>query len=55
MTIYLACTVRGNRGAVGAARALSDLLQRGGHNVLTTHLLADAADAAEDALTEQQV
>lgn len=55
MTVYLACTVRGNRGALAAARAVSDLLQRRGHTVLTTHLLADGADAAEGALTERQV
>lgn len=55
MTVYLACTVRGNRGALAAARAVSDLLQRRGHSVLTTHLLADGADAAESALTERQV
>lgn len=55
MTIYLAFTVRGNRGTLAAARAVSDLLQRSGHTVLTTHLLKDEADAAESALTEQQV
>ena len=55
MTIYLACTVRGNRGALAAARALSERLQSHGHTVLTTHLLCDDADAAEGALTEQQV
>ena len=55
MTIYLACTIRGNRGALDAARALADRLQRQGHTVLTTHLLGDDADAAEGALTEQQV
>ena len=55
MTIYLALTVRGNREALAAGRALSELLQRRGHHVLTTHLLADDADAAERALTERQV
>ncbi len=55
MTIYLACTVRGNRGALNAARALSELLKRDGHHVLTTHLLADDADESENALTERQV
>lgn len=55
MTIYLACTVRGNRDALSAVRALSDLLRRRGHEVLTTHLLADDADASEGALTECQV
>jgi nucleoside 2-deoxyribosyltransferase len=55
MRIYLACTIRGNRGALDAARALSEFLQRSGHHVLTTHLLGDDADVAERALTEQQV
>lgn len=55
MTVYLAFTVRGNRGALAAARAVSDLLRRHGHHVLTTHLLADDADVAESALTERQV
>jgi Nucleoside 2-deoxyribosyltransferase len=55
MTIYLAFTVRGNRGALDAARALSDLLLQRGHHVLTTHLLTDDADAADGALNEHQV
>jgi nucleoside 2-deoxyribosyltransferase len=55
MIIYLACTVRGNRGALDAARALCDRLQRQGHTVLTTHLLGDDADAADGTLTEHQV
>jgi 2'-deoxynucleoside 5'-phosphate N-hydrolase len=55
MTVYLACTVRGHRGALQAARAVNDALLRQGHHVLTTHLLADDADAAESALTEHQV
>jgi nucleoside 2-deoxyribosyltransferase len=55
MRIYLACTVRGDRGGLEAARALAGLLERRGHEVLTTHLLADDADAAEAALTERDV
>jgi len=55
MTIYLACTVRGDRGGVTAGRAICDRLQRAGHDVLTTHLLADNVDAAEAALTERDV
>src|SRR5205823_7908562 len=55
MTIYLACTVRGDRGGVAAGRAICDRLQRAGHDVLTTHLLADNVDAAEAALTERDV
>jgi hypothetical protein len=55
MNIYLACTVRGNRGGLEAARALADLLEQRGHTVLTRHLLADDVEAVESALTEQDV
>jgi nucleoside 2-deoxyribosyltransferase len=53
--IYLACTVRGDRSGVAAGRAICDRLERLGHEVLTTHLLADNVDAAESALTEADV
>jgi 2'-deoxynucleoside 5'-phosphate N-hydrolase len=55
MNIYLACTVRGNRGGVGAARAVAGLLESRGHTVMTAHLLADDVDAAESALSAQEV
>ncbi len=55
MKIYLACTVRGDRGGVEAGRAIAARLQQLGHEVLTTHLLADDVDAAESALTENDV
>lgn len=55
MKIYLACTVRGDRGALGAVRALADWLEASGHTVLTRHLLADDVDVAESALTEDAV
>ena len=55
MRIYLACTVRGERGGVLAGRAICQRLQAHGHEVLTTHLLADDVDRAESALTEVQV
>ena len=55
MKIYLACTVRGDRGGVAAGRAICERLQRAGHEVLTTHLLADNVDAAEGRLTERDV
>jgi 2'-deoxynucleoside 5'-phosphate N-hydrolase len=55
MRIYLACTVRGDRGGVDAARVIAAHLLRLGHDVLTTHLLADEVDAAESALTEAHV
>jgi nucleoside 2-deoxyribosyltransferase len=55
MKIYLACTVRGDRGGVAAGRAICERLQRHGHEVLTTHLLADDVDTAESALSETEV
>lgn len=55
MKIYLACTVRGDRSGVTAARGLADLLEREGHTVLTRHLLADDVEAAESVLSERDV
>src|SRR5882762_9549255 len=55
MRIYLACTVRGERGGVLAGRAICERLQHHGHEVLTTHLLADDVEQAESQLTEEQV
>ena len=55
MRIYLACTVRGDRGGVAAGRAICDRLQHHGHEVLTTHLLADGVDEAEGMLSEADV
>jgi nucleoside 2-deoxyribosyltransferase len=55
MRIYLACTVRGDRSGVDAGRAIARLLNDRGHDVLTTHLLADDVDAAESALAEDAV
>lgn len=55
MTVYFAFTVRGNRGALAAAREVSARLEQDGHHVLTTHLLQDDPDGAEAALTDCQV
>ena len=55
MTIYLACTVRGDRGGVLAGRAICERLQHHGHTVLTTHLLADNVETAEAQITEHEV
>lgn len=55
MTIYLACTVRGDRGGVLAGRAICARLQHHGHEVLTTHLLADNVESVESQLTEEDV
>jgi hypothetical protein len=53
--IYLACTVRGDRGGVIAGRAICERLQGHGHDVLTTHLLADDVETAEALITEHEV
>ncbi len=55
MRIYLACTVRGDRGGVAAGRAIAERLKRHGHEVLTTHLLDDNVNEAEAKLTEDEV
>ena len=55
MTIYLACTVRGDRGGVLAGRAICERLEHHGHVVQTKHLLADNVDTAESQLTERDV
>lgn len=55
MTIYLACTVRGDRGGVLAGRAICERLEHHGHDVQTKHLLADNVETAESALTERDV
>jgi 2'-deoxynucleoside 5'-phosphate N-hydrolase len=53
--IYLACTVRGDRGAVAGLRRLVASLEAAGHNVLTKHLLDDNVETAEAALSEREV
>jgi len=55
MRIYLACTVRGDRGGVIAGRTIAERLQRHGHEVLTLHLLGDNVDTMEAQLTEEEV
>jgi hypothetical protein len=55
MRIYLACTVRGDRGGVAAGRAICDRLRLHGHEVLTSHLLEDNVESAESQLTEDAV
>lgn len=55
MTIYLACTVRGDRSAVEALRTLVERLERDGHHVLTKHLLDDNVERAEAQLSEAAV
>ena len=55
MRIYLACTVRGDRGTISAARRIHDCLVRLGHEVLTGHLLQDDVDTAESRLRDSEV
>jgi nucleoside 2-deoxyribosyltransferase len=55
MQIYLACTVRGDRGAIAGLRSLVSALEAAGHTILTKHLLDDDVDGAESALTERAV
>jgi len=55
MQVYLACTVRGDRGGIAAGRVICQRLLQHGHDVLTTHLLADDVEHAESSLTEVAV
>lgn len=55
MRIYLACTVRGDRGTIGTARIIHDALLGLGHEVLTSHLLDDDVDTAESQLRDTEV
>jgi hypothetical protein len=55
MTIYLACTVRGDRGGVLAGRVICERLEHHGHQVQTKHLLADDVESAESKITEGEV
>ena len=48
MDIYLACTVRGDRAAIGTARALADAIEDLGHTILTRHLLEDDVDESTE-------
>jgi hypothetical protein len=55
MRIYLACTVRGNRSGVEAARLVANRLTALGHDILTNHLLADDVDESEGTLKDTDV
>jgi nucleoside 2-deoxyribosyltransferase len=55
VVIYLACTVRGDRGAVAGLRAVADALETDGHTILTKHLLDDNVEGSEATLTERAV
>ena len=55
MRIYLACTVRGDRGTIDAARHIHDRLVAAGHNVLTSHLLRDDVETVENGVTDEHV
>jgi len=53
--IYLACTVRGDRSGVDAARLIEQRLRILGHEVLTSHLLADDVDVVEASVGNTEV
>ena len=55
MKVYLACTVRGHRGALDIVRSIAGRLEAGGHEVLTSHLLDDDVDAAESSRSSRAV
>jgi nucleoside 2-deoxyribosyltransferase len=55
VTIYLACTVRGDRGAIEGLRTLAAALEDEGHTILTKHLLDDNVEGAESTLSERAV
>lgn len=55
MRIYLACTVRGDRGTITTARHIHDCLVGLGHEVLTAHLLDDDVETAESQLADRDV
>src|SRR5687767_7533833 len=55
VTIYLACTVRGDRSAIAPLKILASSLERAGHTIVTKHLLDGNVDGAESAFTERAV
>lgn len=55
MTVYLACTVRGDRSALGTVRHIAARLRAAGHDVLTAHLLEDDVDEAESSASNEAV
>ena len=55
MRIYLACTVRGDRGTIEAARHINERLMALGHEVLTSHLLRDDVETVENRTTDRDV
>jgi len=55
MKIYFGFTVAGDRSAIATAKAVVEMLEAGGHVVLTKHLLQDDAWAADRLIPPQQV
>lgn len=55
MKIYFGFTVAGNRSAIETARSVVQLLEEGGHEVLTRHLVDDNAWAADRLITPQEI
>ncbi len=55
MKIYFGFTVAGDRSAIGTARRVVQLLEDGGHEVLTRHLVDDNAWDADRRISAQEV
>jgi 2'-deoxynucleoside 5'-phosphate N-hydrolase len=55
MKIYFGFTVAGDRSSVATAKAIVELLEAMGHEVLTRHLVQDDAWETDRLITPQQV
>src|ERR1700722_4717757 len=55
MKIYFGFTVAGNMSGIEAARKIVVLLERGGHEVLTRHLVEDDAWEADRRISAEDV
>lgn len=55
MKIYFATAVIGDRSNIEDARAIADLLEKKGHEILTKHLFRDDAFKADGIITPQEV
>lgn len=55
MRVYLACTIRGDRGRLGVARALGDVIRQGGHELMTERFLDDRAEDEDGRLSAADV
>jgi nucleoside 2-deoxyribosyltransferase len=55
MKIYFGFTVAGDRSAIETARRVVRLLEAGGHEVLTRHLVSENAWEADRRITAQEI